>query len=131
VGVGGPSEEDIPANATYAVATNMDRNAVNDGIFSKHLEKTHHVEKPTSSGNRIRGHTVIIRADKQLVLEKVKEVKGIYSLQPTGEGHTFFILWRCSLDRDEELASGRSLPEIILRSADDAQHQPRREGKRS
>lgn len=62
MGVDGPSEEDIPANATYAVATNMDRNAVNDGIFSKHLEKTHHVEKPTSSGNRIPGHTVIIRA---------------------------------------------------------------------
>ena len=46
-GLHGPSEEDIPANATYAVATNIDRNAVNDGIFAKHLENTHHLEKPT------------------------------------------------------------------------------------
>jgi hypothetical protein len=61
-GMDGPSEEDIPADATYAVATNMDRNAVNDGIFAKHLESTHHLEKPTPSGNRLPAHTVIVRA---------------------------------------------------------------------
>lgn len=62
VGMDGPSEEDIPANATYAVATNMDRNAVNDGIFSKHLENTHFRDKPTPTENHIPDHTVIIRA---------------------------------------------------------------------
>jgi hypothetical protein len=57
-GMDGPSEEDIRADATYAVATNMDRYAVNDGIFAKHRESTHHLEKPTPSGNRSPAHTL-------------------------------------------------------------------------
>jgi hypothetical protein len=37
----GVKETDIPTNITYATKTNIDRMAINDGIFARHLEKTH------------------------------------------------------------------------------------------
>jgi hypothetical protein len=37
----GPKASDIPADATYATASNLDRVAINDGIFAKHLASTH------------------------------------------------------------------------------------------
>ena len=39
---GGPTEDDIPANACYASYTNIDRCAIIDGIFMKVIEKTHY-----------------------------------------------------------------------------------------
>jgi hypothetical protein len=58
----GPSECDIPPGATYAVATNIDWNAVNDGIFAKHLAATHYLEKPTRTLHVVPEHTILIRA---------------------------------------------------------------------
>jgi hypothetical protein len=37
----GPKSESIPHDAVYATKTNVDRMAINDGIFAKHLEATH------------------------------------------------------------------------------------------
>ncbi|KAG7372188.1 PIF1-like helicase [Nitzschia inconspicua] len=37
----GPLEKNIPPDAVYATKTNVDRMAINDAIFVKHLEKTH------------------------------------------------------------------------------------------
>ncbi|HSN67495.1 MAG TPA: AAA family ATPase [Fusibacter sp.] len=39
--IGGPKESDIPNDAVYATKTNIDRMAINDAIFAKHLENTH------------------------------------------------------------------------------------------
>ena len=43
---GGPTEADIPANANYACHKNVDRCAINDGIFMKVIEQTHN-KNPT------------------------------------------------------------------------------------
>jgi PIF1-like helicase len=37
----GPRASDIPADSTYATASNLDCVAINDGIFAKHLASTH------------------------------------------------------------------------------------------
>ena len=55
---GGPKESDIPVGIAYATANNLDRCAINDGIFAQHLKETHSrdpdVVPPT--------HTVCIKA---------------------------------------------------------------------
>ena len=38
---GGPTADDIPSDVTYATKTNVDRMAINDGIFAEHLKATH------------------------------------------------------------------------------------------
>jgi hypothetical protein len=54
----GPDESDIPVNVCYAVKNNLDRAAINDGIFAAHLENTHskdaNVHPPA--------HTIVIKA---------------------------------------------------------------------
>ena len=54
----GPTEKDIPPNVVYATKTNLDRAAINDAIFAKHLENTHskdpYVDPPM--------HTICIKA---------------------------------------------------------------------
>jgi hypothetical protein len=54
----GPSLDNIPENAVYATKTNMDRMAINDDIFAKHVAKTcsrdSNVEPPK--------HTICIKA---------------------------------------------------------------------
>ena len=54
----GPTEKDIPPNVVYATKTNLDRAAINDAIFAKHLENTHskdpNVDPPM--------HTICIKA---------------------------------------------------------------------
>ena len=58
----GPTEEDIPDNATYAVATNIDRNAINDGIFSLHLQNTHHLQHPSEGSEYfVPDHAIVIK----------------------------------------------------------------------
>ena len=55
---GGPTESDIPPNVVYATKTNLDRAAINDAIFGKHLENTHSKD-PTVQPPL---HTVCIKA---------------------------------------------------------------------
>ncbi len=56
----GPKESEIPDDVTYAVKTNLDRNAINDAIFVQHLEKTH--SKIDSTPMPL--HTVVVRASR-------------------------------------------------------------------
>lgn len=51
----GPLESDIPSNAVYAVKTNLDRNAINDGIFMKVLQGTHSKSQSQPCPN----HTIV------------------------------------------------------------------------
>jgi hypothetical protein len=37
----GPKESEIPKDVTYATKTNVDRMAINDGIFASHIRATH------------------------------------------------------------------------------------------
>ena len=37
----GPREDELPADAAYATTKNLDRMAINDGIFAEHLRHTH------------------------------------------------------------------------------------------
>ena len=67
----GPKTNDIPDNAVYATKTNIDRMAINDGIFTKHIEATHSknpaVDPPT--------HTICIKASNlKWKLSKTKYV---------------------------------------------------------
>ncbi|KAG7371411.1 PIF1-like helicase [Nitzschia inconspicua] len=54
----GPGSHEIPKNVTYATKTNVDRMAINDGIFFNHMKDTHskdpHVVPPV--------HTLCIKA---------------------------------------------------------------------
>ena len=52
------TEADIPDDSVYATADNNDRAAINDGIFSIHLSKTHSKE----SANTPPSHTICIKA---------------------------------------------------------------------
>jgi PIF1-like helicase len=54
----GPSASDIPADATYATSSNLDRVAINDGIFSNHLASTHSKDPSVEPPK----HTICIKA---------------------------------------------------------------------
>ncbi|KAG7374217.1 PIF1-like helicase [Nitzschia inconspicua] len=54
----GPLENNIPPDAVYATKTNVDRMAINDAIFVKHLEKTH----STDANAQPLMHTLCIKA---------------------------------------------------------------------
>ncbi|KAG7352450.1 AAA domain containing protein [Nitzschia inconspicua] len=54
----GPLEKNIPPDAVYATKTNVDRMAINDAIFVKHLEKTH----STDANVQPLMHTLCIKA---------------------------------------------------------------------
>ena len=61
------TEKDIPRNAVYATSTNVDKTAINDGIFAKHLMNTHQkyetVLPPEQSINpNPPEHTICIKA---------------------------------------------------------------------
>jgi hypothetical protein len=56
----GPSENDIPNDVTYATKTNVDRMAINDGIFASHIRATHSTN-PTVLPPE---HTICIKAGK-------------------------------------------------------------------
>jgi hypothetical protein len=54
----GPKEEDIPKNVTYACKSNLDRMAVNEGIFARHIESTHSCDPSVDPPK----HTICIMA---------------------------------------------------------------------
>ncbi|KAG7365109.1 hypothetical protein IV203_038312 [Nitzschia inconspicua] len=54
----GPLEKNVPSDAVYATKTNVDRMAINDAIFVKHLEKTHF----TDPNRQPPMHTLCIKA---------------------------------------------------------------------
>ncbi|KAG7345494.1 hypothetical protein IV203_033025 [Nitzschia inconspicua] len=54
----GSLEKNIPPDAVYAIKTNVDRMAINDAIFVKHLEKTH----STDANVQPLMHTLCIKA---------------------------------------------------------------------
>jgi hypothetical protein len=55
---GGPTETEIPLDATYAVKNNIDRASINDGIFAAHLVKTHSKNANIAPPK----HTIIVKA---------------------------------------------------------------------
>ena len=63
----GPSFEDIPGDVAYAVANNIDRMAVNDGVFARHLTDTHSTNPNVTPPK----HTICIKASD---LEWAKKV---------------------------------------------------------
>jgi len=56
----GPKEIDIPKNVTYATKTNVDRMAINDGIFAAHIRATHSTNPSIPPPE----HTICIKASK-------------------------------------------------------------------
>jgi len=54
----GPSDKEIPQDAVYATKTNIDRAAINDGIFANHLANTHSTN-PSMDPPK---HTICIKA---------------------------------------------------------------------
>ena len=56
----GITEDDIPHDSVYATSTNIDKAAINDGIFAKHLEKTHSCDESKPPPR----HTICIKASK-------------------------------------------------------------------
>ncbi|KAG7374602.1 PIF1-like helicase [Nitzschia inconspicua] len=54
----GPLEKNVPSDAVYATKTNVDRMAINDAIFVKHLEKPH----STDPNRQPPMHTLCIKA---------------------------------------------------------------------
>ena len=56
----GITEDDIPHDSVYATSTNIDKAAMNDGIFAKHLEKTHSRDESKPPPK----HTICIKASK-------------------------------------------------------------------
>jgi len=54
----GPTEDDLPPDITYAVKNNLDRAAINDGIFASHLKQTHFKSQNILPPK----HTIIVRA---------------------------------------------------------------------
>ena len=54
-----PTMADLPHNLAYAVYRNVDRAAINNGIFAEHIRQTHSSDKSV----RPPDHTLIIRSD--------------------------------------------------------------------
>jgi hypothetical protein len=54
----GPKEHNIPPNAVYATKTNLDRMAINDGIFANHLKETHMTDASIPPPK----HTICVKA---------------------------------------------------------------------
>jgi hypothetical protein len=54
----GPTASDIPSDATYATSSNLDRVAINDGIFAQHLVATHSKNPQVDPPK----HTICIKA---------------------------------------------------------------------
>jgi hypothetical protein len=54
-----PKTCDLPADMSYAVYRNVDKSAINNGIFAEHIRKTHSTN-PTAP---IPMHTLVIRSD--------------------------------------------------------------------
>ena len=61
-------EEDIPHDSVYATSTNIDKTAINDGIFSKHLMASHHKHESLPPPK----HTICIKASN-LMFKSTKE----------------------------------------------------------
>jgi hypothetical protein len=55
-----PTMADLPNQLSYAVYKNLDRVAINNGIFAEHIKRTHSTDRSV----RIPDHTLIIRSDK-------------------------------------------------------------------
>jgi len=56
----GPKENEIPKDVTYATKTNVDRMAINDGIFASHIRATHSTNPLVPPPE----HTICIKASK-------------------------------------------------------------------
>jgi hypothetical protein len=54
-----PADADLPNNLAYAVYRNIDRVAINNGIFAEYIKRTHSINKTVPPP----GHTLIIRSD--------------------------------------------------------------------
>ena len=54
-----PTDADLPNNLAYAVYRNVDRVAINNGIFAEHVKSTHSIDKTVPPP----AHTLIIRSD--------------------------------------------------------------------
>jgi hypothetical protein len=54
-----PTSDNLPTDMAYAVFRNVDKSAINNGIFAEHLRKTH----STDPHDPIPHHTVVIRSD--------------------------------------------------------------------
>ena len=52
------TEKDIPSDIVYATSTNVDKTAINDGIFAIHLQKTHSSDESIVQPK----HTICIKA---------------------------------------------------------------------
>ena len=52
------TEKDIPSDVVYATSTNIDKAAINDGIFAAHLQKTHSSDESIQPPK----HTICIKA---------------------------------------------------------------------
>ena len=55
-----PTMADVPNNVAYAVYRNVDRTAINNGIFAEHIKQTHSSIASTAPPN----HTIIVRSDE-------------------------------------------------------------------
>ena len=64
------NESSIPSDAVYATATNLDKAAINDGIFSLHISKTHSKKNKYWTPD----HTICIKASN--VSFKKKNARG-------------------------------------------------------
>lgn len=64
----GPKEREIPKDAVYAVPTNIDRTAINDGIFANHLKATH----SKNANDPIPSHTICIKSSNVCRVEGSK-----------------------------------------------------------
>ena len=54
-----PTMADVPDNVAYAVYRNLDRVAINNGIFAEHIKRTHSTDKSAP----VPCHTLIVRSD--------------------------------------------------------------------
>jgi hypothetical protein len=70
-----PKTEDLPANLAYAVYQNVDKSAINNGVFAKHLKKTH----STNPCDQMPLHTIIIHSDD--LTWKSNQSKGIWKMR--------------------------------------------------
>jgi hypothetical protein len=61
-----PKMEDIPKDVAYAVYRNVDKSAINNGVFAEHLRNTH----STNPLHPLPFHTLIVHSDDLMTTKK-------------------------------------------------------------